>query len=90
MHIIKTSLLLVILLLTTGCETFRKKEKLTPPSVSTYKVIESLETTKEILNDAGNQNANVGRKIDKAIELAEKLDALLQQIEESNNKNIIK
>lgn len=89
MRLIKTSLLLVILL-STGCETFRKKEELNPPSVSTYRVIESLETTKEILNEAGNQNTNVGRKIDKAIELAEKLDALLQQIEESNNKNIIK
>ena len=65
-----------------------------PPSVSTAQVIDSLVDTKGILAEAGEQNTVVAQKIDKALTLAEKLDALLEQIEREShqqaNKNIIK
>lgn len=81
-------IILLSLLLCTGCSTLKQAP---PPTVSTAKVIESLTETKEILTEAGEQNTSVAKKIDKALTLAEKLDALLEQIEkESVNKNVIK
>ena len=82
---------LLALLLCAGCAT----TKLTPPpSVSTAQVIETLNDTKEVLKEAGNQNTVVAQKIDKALTLAERLDALLKQIEEEAareaNKNVVK
>jgi hypothetical protein len=82
---------LLALLLCAGCAT----TKLTPPpSVSTAQVIETLTDTKETLKEAGDQNTIVAQKIDKALTLAERLDALLKQIEEEAqrevSKNIIK
>lgn len=87
-NIIKLSIFLTILTFT-GCINLNKKEEIVPPSVSTHRVIESLSTTKEILEEAGEQNTSVGKKIDKALSLAEKLDLLLQQIQTTNNKDII-
>lgn len=75
-----------------GCAT--KQQTLPPPSVSTAQVIESLNDTKEVLAEAGEQNTSVGAKIDRALTLAERLDALLEQIEreaaQQANKNVIK
>jgi flagellar biosynthesis/type III secretory pathway ATPase len=75
-----------------GCTT--TKPIAPPPSVSTARVIDSLNETKEVLVEAGEQNTSVGRKIDKALTLAERLDALLEQIEQEAlqqaNKNFIK
>ena len=83
--------LLLALLLSVGCTTTKQ---VTPPSVTTANVIESLTETQDILNDADEQNAQVARKINKALTLAEKLDALLAEIEKDSqpvsNKNIIK
>lgn len=62
------------------------KQPTPPPTVSTAQVIDSLNSTKEALEDAGEQNTNVAKKIDKALSLAEKLDALLEQIEKDYNK----
>lgn len=74
-----------------GCAT---KQVVPPPSVSTAQVIESLTETKEVLVEAGEQNTVVAQKIDRALTLAERLDALLAQIEkeaqEQANKNVIK
>ena len=70
-----------------GCATTKQAP---PPSVSTAQVIESLTGTKEVLKEAGEQNTIVAEKIDKALTLAERLDALLEQIEKESNKNVIK
>lgn len=83
--------LLLALLFCTGCATTKQTP---PPSVSTAHVIESLTDTKEVLAEAGEQNTSVAQKIDKALTLAEKLDALLDQIEkeaeQQANKNVVK
>lgn len=83
---------LILALVCAGCATIKKQTP--PPSVSTAQVIESLTDTKEVLVEAGEQNTSVGKKIDKALTLAEKLDALLEQIEKEaateTNKNIVK
>lgn len=80
------------LLLCSGCATI--KPTVPPPSVSTAQVIESLTDTKEVLKEAGDQNTAVAQKIDRALTLAERLDALLEQIEkeaeQQANKNVIK
>lgn len=81
-------ILILLVLFCAGCATTKQTP---PPTVSTAQVIESLTDTKEVLTEAGEQNTSVAKKIDKALTLAEKLDALLEQIEkESANKNIIK
>lgn len=89
MKILFISLLLISLV---GCAT--KQQILPPPSVSTAQVIESLNDTKDVLSEAGEQNTSVAQKIDKALTLAERLDTLLEQIEkeaaQQANKNIIK
>jgi hypothetical protein len=84
-------ILLLALLLCTGCATTKQTP---PPTVSTAQVIESLTETKEVLKEAGDQNTAVAQKIDRALTLAERLDALLEQIEkeaeQQANKNVIK
>jgi hypothetical protein len=84
-------ILLLALLFCAGCAT---KQLPPAPTVSTAQVIDSLNDTKEVLDQAGESNTIVGQKIDKALTLAERLDALLKQIEEEAaqqaNKNVIK
>jgi len=84
-------ILLLALLFCAGCAT---KQLPPAPTVSTAQVIESLNDTKDVLDQAGESNTIVGQKIDKALTLAERLDALLKQIEEEAaqqaNKNVIK
>jgi len=84
-------ILLFSVLLCVGCATTKQTP---PPSVSTAQVIESLTDTKEVLTESGEQNTSVAKKIDRALTLAEKLDALLEQIEkeaaQQANKNVIK
>ncbi len=83
--------LIPALLFCVGCQTTKP---ITPPSVSTAQVIDSLTDTKEALTEAGEQNTAVAQKIDRALTLAERLDALLEQIEKESqqqaNKNVIK
>lgn len=85
-------ILIPALLLCVGCAT--TKPTVPPPTVSTAQVIESLTDTKEVLEEAGEQNTSVGKKIDKALTLAERLDVLLEQIEkeaaQQANKNVVK
>jgi hypothetical protein len=86
-------LLIIILSFGTGCAHFKKKEA-TPPSVSTAQVVQSLEETKSELEKAGESNTKVAENIDKALTLAERLEKLLEQIEQeaagTTNKNVIK
>jgi hypothetical protein len=85
-------ILLLTLLLCVGCQT--TKPVTPPPSVSTAQVIDSLTDAKEALSEAGEQNTVVAQKIDRALTLAERLDALLEQIEkealQQANKNVVK
>lgn len=84
-------ILILAFLFLAGCATTKQTP---PPSVSTAQVIESLTETKEVLTEAGEQNTSVAKKIDRALTLAERLDALLEQIEkeaaQQANKNVIK
>lgn len=85
-------ILLPALLFCVGCAT--TKPTVPPPTVSTAQVIESLTDTKEVLAEAGEQNTAVAQKIERALTLAERLDALLEQIEkeaqQQANKNVVK
>jgi hypothetical protein len=84
-------ILFLLLLFSVGCQTTKPAP---PPSVSTAQVINSLTDTKTALTEAGEQNTAVAQKIDRALTLAERLDALLEQIEkeaqQQANKNVIK
>lgn len=83
-------LLLILSIFIIGCAS-NKKPDLPPPSVSTAKVVESLEETKSELAKAGESNTKVAANIDKALSLAERLERILEQIEkETTNKNVIK
>lgn len=82
-------LLIIILIFGTGCANLKNKN-VPPPSVSTAKVVESLEETKSELVKAGESNTKIAVNIDKALSLAERLEKLLEEIEKESNKNIIK
>ena len=73
-----------------GCICLNPEHKKTaPPIANTGEVINSLQKTKNELDNAGNSNTIVGEKVDKALSLAERLEKLLNQIDEdSNSKNI--
>jgi hypothetical protein len=81
--------LIIILAFGTGCASLKNKD-VPPPSVSTAKVVESLEETKSELAKAGESNTKVAANIDKALSLAERLEKLLEEIEKASNKNIVK
>jgi hypothetical protein len=83
-------LLIIILGLSTSCVSLRQKD-IPPPSVSTARVVESLEETKSELAKAGESNTKVAANIDKALSLAERLEKLLAEIEEvQSGKNVVK
>jgi len=89
---IRITILLSVLFLT-GCSILQKKKQSLPPSISTNELIESLTETKTELQLAGDANTKVAENINKALSLAQRLDALLDQIEKeqnNSNKNIIK
>ena len=87
-------LVILSLVLLSGCSSLQKKKETVPPSVSTGQVIQSLNDTKSELVEAGEANTKVAQNIEKALTLAERLDALLEKIEKEqtqlSNKNIIK
>jgi hypothetical protein len=79
-------------MLLTGCVCLNPDHKNSnAPTVETGKVIADLKDTKEELVKAGEANTQVGKSVDKALTLAERLDAILEQIEktQNNNKNVI-
>lgn len=76
-------ILLLALLLFSGCVCLDPShKKAAPPVANTDRVIESLERTKTDLNKIGESNTAIGNKVDKALNLSEKLAFLLDQIEE--------
>lgn len=77
----KILLLIALLFATSGCSVLQKKKPVLPPSVSTAEVVKSLEDSKSELVKAGESNTVVGKKIDTAITLAERLEKILEQIE---------
>ena len=83
--------LLILSIFITGCVCLNPDHKIgTPPTVQTEQVINNLKDTKEELVKAGESNTEVGRSVNKALTLAERLDNILEDIEKSQNKNVIK
>jgi len=58
----------------------------TPPIVNTDKVIDDLKETKSELIKAGEANTEVGKSVDKALTLAERLNKILEELEQSKNE----
>jgi hypothetical protein len=82
--------LLILSIFITGCVCLNPDHKKgTPPTVQTEKVISNLKDTKEELVKAGEANTEVGKSVNKALTLAERLDDILEEIERSQNKNVI-
>jgi hypothetical protein len=80
---------LILSMFLTGCVCLNPTHKKgAPPIANTGQVIESLEKTQEELAKAGDSNTIVGEKVDKALTLAERLEKLLEQIQEENSKNV--
>jgi len=75
-------LVLALLFGMTGCESLRKKKQVTPPSVSTTQVIDALTDTKQELAKAGEANTKVAKNVETALTLAQRLEVLLEQIEQ--------
>lgn len=65
-------------------------KKPAPPVANTGEVIHSLEKTKDELGRAGDSNTIVGEKVDRALTLAERLEKLLEQIEEESDSKVVK
>jgi hypothetical protein len=81
--------LLILSIFITGCVCLNPDHKKSgPPIANTGEVINSLEKTKTELEKAGDSNTIVGEKVDKALTLAERLEKLLEQIQEENSKNV--
>jgi len=77
---------MVAALLMTGCVCLNPAHhQKVPPQVQTENVITSLKQIKDELNVADEENENVALKLDKAITLANRLDILLEQLEELFN-----
>lgn len=82
---------LILAIFITGCVCLNPEHKKSaPPIANTGEVIESLEKTKTALDEAGESNTIVGNKVEKALTLAERLEKLLEQIEEESNSKLIK
>jgi G:T-mismatch repair DNA endonuclease (very short patch repair protein) len=80
---------LLLSIFMTGCVCFNPAHKQkAPPIANTEKVIASLEKTQVELEKAGESNTIVGEKVEKALTLAERLEKLLEQIEQSDSKKI--
>ena len=78
--------LLIIIPFLTGCVCLNPAHKQpAPPIANTGEVIQSLEKTQEELAKAGESNTIVGDKVETALTLAERLEKLLEQIEEESS-----
>lgn len=81
--------LLLLLLFLSGCVCLNPAHKLSgPPIAKTEQVIDALEKTKTELQKAGESNTIVGDKVNKALSLAERLEKLLEQIDQSSYKTV--
>lgn len=80
---------LILSIFLTGCVCLNPEHKKSaPPIANTGEVIASLEKTKTELDKAGDSNTIVSEKVEKALTLAERLEKLLEQIEQSESKII--
>jgi len=75
-------LIIALLFTATGCESLRSKKNTPPPTVATTRVIDSLTETKKDLVKAGEANTKVAKNVETALTLAQRLEALLEQIEQ--------
>jgi flagellar biosynthesis/type III secretory pathway ATPase len=83
--------LLILSIFMAGCVCLNPAHKKSaPPIANTGAVIESLAKTQEDLVKAGESNTIVGDKVDKALTLAERLEKLLEQIEEESSSKLVK
>jgi hypothetical protein len=83
--------LLVFSIFITGCVCLNPDHKKgTPPTVQTERVINNLKDAKEELVKAGEANTEIGKSVNKALTLAERLDVILEELEKSQNKNVVK
>jgi len=78
-------LIIALLFTPTGCESLRSKKNTPPPTVATTRVIDSLTETKKDLVKAGEANTKVAKNVETALTLAQRLEALLEQIEQEQN-----
>jgi len=79
--------ILILSIFITGCVCLNPDHKNSaPPIANTGEVIASLEKTKIELDKAGESNTIVGEKVEKALTLAERLEKLLEQIQQSELK----
>lgn len=84
-------LLVPFIMFCSGCVCLNSAHKQgNAPIVDTNKVVENLKDTKQELVRAGEANTEIGKSVDKALTLAQKLDVILEEIERSQNKNVIK
>jgi len=74
--------LVFLIIFLAGCETFNKKKQPVPPSVNTVQVIDALNDTKKELMQAGEANTKVAKNVETALSLAQRLEKLLEQIEQ--------
>jgi hypothetical protein len=75
-------LIIALLFTVTGCESLRSKKNTPPPTVATTRVIDSLTETKKDLVKAGESNTKVAKNVETALTLAQRLEVLLEQIEQ--------
>jgi hypothetical protein len=75
-------LIIALLFTVTGCESLRSKKNTPPPTVATTRVIDSLTETKKDLVKAGEANTKVAKNVETALTLAQRLEVLLEQIEQ--------
>ncbi len=81
--------LFILIPMLNGCICLNPEHKKSaPPIANTGEVIASLEKTQIELQKAGESNTVVGEKVDKALSLAERLEKLLEQIDQSEPKKI--
>jgi hypothetical protein len=78
----KYILLVALLFTTTGCVSLKNKKNAPPPTVATTQVIDSLTETKKDLVKAGEANTKVAKNVETALTLAQRLETLLEQIEQ--------
>ena len=81
--------LLIFSIFITGCVCLDPSHKQSaPPIANTGAVIKSLEDTKTELDKVGESSTIIGKKVNTALTLAERLEKLLEQIEEESNKDV--
>ena len=85
---IRTMFRLVLFALTAislvACKTTKPDPE--PPSVSTEEIIKSLKETQEHLDGVGLDSSRMGLSVDRALTLAERLEILLEKIEQEQRK----